>query len=224
MWTPDVKANQLADVISGVSPIRSLVNVGTGVADLVLLPIAQYRKDKRLVRGVQKGAGAFVKSTAMEAIKLGARLATGTQVILEQAEGVLGSSQDVQFDRIITAETLPSPILLPGPLGPEDERFNEGYDGPSIERISKYADQPDSVKEGVQTAYRSLTRNLNSAAQTILAVPMEVYERSGTEVRKAGLFHGLNRRLLVFHHRIGTRSCRCSCRPHCCLETHDWSK
>ena len=193
MWTPDVKANQLADVISGVSPIRSLVNVGTGVADLVLLPIAQYRKDKRLVRGVQKGAGAFVKSTAMEAIKLGARLATGTQVILEQAEGVLGAAgsfQDVQFDRTITAETLPSPILRPRPLGPEDEQFTEVYDGPSIERISKYADQPDSVKEGVQTAYRSLTRNLNSAAQTILAVPMEVYERSGTEVRRVDLFHG----------------------------------
>ena len=203
MWTPDVKANQLADVISGVSPIRSLVNVGTGVADLVLLPIAQYRKDKRLVRGVQKGAGAFVKSTAMEAIKLGARLATGTQVILEQAEGVLGaagSSQDVQFDRTITAETLPSPNLRPTPLGPEDERFGEVYDGPSIERISKYADQPEGVQEGVQTAYRSLTRNLNSAAQTILAVPMEVYERSGTEVRRADLFHRLNDYLLLLHY------------------------
>ena len=199
MWTPDVKANQLADVISGVSPVRSLVNVGTGVADLVLLPIAQYRKDKRLVRGVQKGAGAFVKSTAMEAIKLGARLATGTQVILEQAEGVLGA-QDVQFDHTITAETLPSPILRPRTLGPEDERFSEDYDGRSVERISKYADQPDSVKEGMQTAYRSLTRNLNSAAQTILAVPMEVYERSGTEVRRTDPFHGLNGHLLMLRH------------------------
>ena len=199
MWTPDVKANQLADVISGVSPVRSLVNVGTGVADLVLLPIAQYRKDKRLVRGVQKGAGAFVKSTAMEAIKLGARLATGTQVILEQAEGVLGA-QDVQFDHTITAETLPSPILRPRALGPEDERFGGDYDGRSVDRISKYADQPDSVKEGMQTAYRSLTRNLNSAAQTILAVPMEVYERSGTEVRRADPFHGFNGHLLMLRH------------------------
>lgn len=199
MWTPDVKANQLADVISGVSPVRSLVNVGTGVADLVLLPIAQYRKDKRLVRGVQKGAGAFVKSTAMEAIKLGARLATGTQVILEQAEGVLGA-QDVQFDHTITAETLPSPILRPRPLGSEDERFSEDYDEPSLERISKYADQPDGVKEGVQTAYRSLSRNLNSAAQTILAVPMEVYERSGTEVRRVDPFHKLSGHLLMLHH------------------------
>jgi autophagy-related protein 2 len=173
LWTPDVKATQLVDVISGVSPIRSVVNVGSGVADLVLLPIAQYKKDGRIVRGVQKGTTAFVKSTAMEAIKLGARLATGTQVILEQAESVLGG----QFTHPITAETVQSSPasghLSLAELGEEEE--------PS-DLISKYAGQPADVREGVQSAYRSLQRNLHSAAQTILAVPMEVYERSGNEV------------------------------------------
>ncbi|KAG8820739.1 autophagy- protein 2 [Serendipita sp. 400] len=119
MWTPDVKANQLADVISGVAPIRSIVNVGTGLADLVLLPIAQYKKDKRLVRGVQKGTAAFMKTTAMETIKLGARLATGTQVILEHAERALGADRGLLDDgrsigthgRTITTETLPSPTI-----------------------------------------------------------------------------------------------------------------
>ena len=76
------------DVISGVSPIRSAVNVGSGIADLVLLPIAQYKKDGRIIRGLQKGTTAFVKSTGVEAIKIGAQLATGTQVILESAERI----------------------------------------------------------------------------------------------------------------------------------------
>ncbi|OAX41967.1 hypothetical protein K503DRAFT_832684 [Rhizopogon vinicolor AM-OR11-026] len=164
LWTPDVKATQLVDVISGVAPIRSMVNVGSGVADLVLLPIAQYKKDGRIVRGVQKGTKAFVHSTAMEAIKLGARLATGTQVILEQAEGVLGG----QFQNSVTAETLHIP-------------YEDYGEGPDEELISRYATQPAGVTEGVQTAYRSLQRNLHSAAQTILAVPMEVYEKSGNE-------------------------------------------
>lgn len=166
LWTPDVKATQLVDVISGVAPIRSVVNVGSGVADLVLLPIAQYKKDGRIVRGLQKGTKAFVQSTAMEAIKLGARLATGTQVILEQAENVLGG----QFTDSVTAEALQIPY--------EDE----DAEGPEEDRISRYAGQPTGLKEGVQSAYRSLQRNLHSAAQTILAVPMEVYERSGHEV------------------------------------------
>jgi len=165
LWTPDVKATQLVDVISGVAPIRSVVNVGSGVADLVLLPIAQYKKDGRIVRGIQKGTKAFVQSTAMEAIKLGARLATGTQVILEQAENVLGG----QFKDSITAEALQIPYE------------NEDAEGSDEDLISRYAAQPGSLKEGVQSAYHSLTRNLHSAAQTILAVPMEVYERSGNE-------------------------------------------
>lgn len=169
LWTPDVKATQLVDVISGVAPIRSVVNVGSGVADLILLPIAQYRKDGRVVRGLQKGTTAFVKSTATEAVKLGARLATGTQVILEQAENVIGG----QFKDPVTTETLQMPTGV-------DERFGDDMDVDEL--ISRYADQPINVKEGVHSAYRSMKRNLHSAAQTILAVPMEVYERSGNEV------------------------------------------
>jgi len=167
LWTPDVKATQLAEVISGVAPIRSIVNVGSGVADLILLPIAQYKKDGRIVRGVQKGATAFVKSTATEAIKMGAKLATGTQVILEQAEGILGT----QYNPPITAE--PVQVSFGDDLSSEDE------DGADL--ISKYAQQPTDLREGVQSAYKSLQRNLSSAAQTILAVPMEVYERAGNE-------------------------------------------
>ena len=54
-----MKATQLADVISGVAPIRSVVNVGSGVADLVLLPIAQYKKDGRIVRDDEEGLGHY---------------------------------------------------------------------------------------------------------------------------------------------------------------------
>jgi autophagy-related protein 2 len=174
LWTPDVKATQLVDVISGVAPIRSVVNVGSGVADLVLLPIAQYKKDGRIVRGVQKGTTAFFKSTAVEAIKLGARLATGTQVILEQAEDVLGG----QFKNPVTTETVQP--MAGGDYGRYEQNTSDEDEPEDL--ISKYAEQPVDLKEGVQSAYKSLQRNLNSAAQTILAVPMEVYERSGNEV------------------------------------------
>ncbi|TFK76391.1 hypothetical protein BDN72DRAFT_785226 [Pluteus cervinus] len=174
LWTPDVKATQLVDVISGVAPIRSVVNVGSGVADLVLLPIAQYKKDGRIVRGVQKGTTAFIKSTAIEAVKLGARLATGTQVILEQAENVLGG----QFNQVVTTETVQISAF-------DDDGDQITYSEPEgddpPDRRSKYADQPIDVTEGVQVAVKGLRKNLNSAAQTILAVPMEVYERSGSE-------------------------------------------
>lgn len=170
IWTPDVKANQLADVISGVSPIRSMVNVGSGVADLILLPIEQYRKDGRVARGVQRGTSSFVKSTAMEMMKLGAKLATGTQVILEKAEGVLGGGSRFREEEVGEVGGVGS-----RPLESDDE-------GEIVDVVSRYANQPTDAREGVQAAYRSLSSNINSAAQTILAVPMEVYERSGENV------------------------------------------
>ncbi|KAK4049710.1 autophagy- protein 2 [Microbotryomycetes sp. JL201] len=171
IWTPDVKANQLADVISGIAPVRSVVNVGSGLANLVLLPIEQYRKDGRIVRGLQKGASSFAKQTTLEALNVGARLATGTQVILEQAESVLGAGK---FDRSIATETMTTASNVEGDLlelSQQDIR----------ELTSRYAQQPQDLRQGVESAYQSLGSNLRSAAQTILAVPMEVYERSGTE-------------------------------------------
>ena len=155
IWTPDVKANQLASVLAGIAPIRSVVNVGSGMADLVLLPIDQYRKDGRVLRGLQKGATSFSKSSALEALRLGARLATGTQVILEKAESIIGA-------RIGSTLNLEA-------VGPDARR-------------SRYASQPKTAAAGLKGAYEDLGDNLRTTAQTILAVPMEVYERSATDV------------------------------------------
>jgi len=77
------------------------------------------------------------------------------------------------FQQTVTTETIQ-----------EDDPFVAGDTsddaGPS-DAISRYADQPRDIAEGMHSAYRSLRKNFGSAAQTILAVPMEVYERSGDE-------------------------------------------
>lgn len=197
IWTPDVKANQLADFLSGINPVRSVVNVGHGVADLVLLPVAQYRKDGRLAKGLQRGGTRFAKSTAMEAIKLGARLATGTQVILEHAEHVLGGRIDAPSSSSgVGRSALPmsaegqsrSEWLLTATedMEEEDEEEQAGF-----EPLSRFSQQPEDVRVGLQTAYKSLSGNVRSAAETILAVPMEVYERS-SEVSSTTKLHNRN--------------------------------
>jgi len=184
IWTPDVKANQLADVISGIAPVRSVVNVGSGVANLVLLPIEQYRKDGRVVRGLQKGAQAFAKQTTLEAINVGAKLANGTQVILEQAEHVLGA----RFSQRITGQTLDSPRPSTSSIGDTLVDFGDLSDEEIKKVRSRFAEQPADLRQGVESAYKSLGDNFKEAAQTILAVPMEVYERSGNEVRSSALY------------------------------------
>ncbi|CAN0454063.1 unnamed protein product, partial [Scytosiphon promiscuus] len=44
-WVQDITSNQLHKFLAGTTAVRPLVTMGKGVADLVLLPVEQYRRD-----------------------------------------------------------------------------------------------------------------------------------------------------------------------------------
>ncbi|KAJ5374651.1 hypothetical protein N7517_006657 [Penicillium concentricum] len=150
IWMPDVKQNQLPGVLAGLAPIRSLVNVGGGVRDLVVVPMREYRKDGRIVRSIQKGALAFAKTTSNELVKLGAKLAIGTQTVLQGAEDMLTT--------------------------PKAPAFDDSLDEDEAKKISLYADQPVGVVQGLRGAFSGLERDLLLARDAIVAVPGEVVE------------------------------------------------
>ncbi|KAI0096069.1 ATG C terminal domain-containing protein [Nemania sp. FL0031] len=159
-WMPDVKRNQLPGVLAGLAPVRSLVNVGSGFKDLVEIPIREYKKDGRIVRSIGKGAAAFAKTTGTELVKLGAKLAVGTQYALQGAEGMLTNQPDSRE---------------PAEWEDEDTESEEP------KQISLYADQPTGVVQGLRGAYSSLARDLNLARDAIIAVPGEVMESGNAQ-------------------------------------------
>lgn len=160
IWMPDIKSNQLPGILAGLAPVRSLVNVGGGVRDLVVVPMREYQKDGRIVRSIQKGALAFARTTTGELVKLGAKLAIGTQTVLQGAEDFL---------------TDPGGQQVEAAGGWEDG----GLDEDEKKHISLYADQPVGVIHGLRGAYASLERDLVTAKDAIVAMPGEVME-SGT--------------------------------------------
>lgn len=160
IWMPDIKRNQLPGILAGLAPVRSLVNVGSGVRDLVVIPIQEYQKDGRIVRSLQKGALAFAKTTTSELVKLGAKLAIGTQTVLQGAEDLLTQPEAQRADV----------------AGGWEEA---GLDEDEKKHISLYADQPVGVIQGLRGAYASLERDLLTAKDAIVAIPGEVME-SGT--------------------------------------------
>ncbi|KAI1272475.1 ATG C terminal domain-containing protein [Xylaria sp. FL0933] len=159
-WMPDVKRNQLPGVLAGLAPVRSLVNVGSGFKDLVEIPIREYKKDGRIVRSIGKGAAAFAKTTGTELVKLGAKLAVGTQYALQGAEGILtkqpGARETTEWD-------------------------DEDTESEETKQISLYAYQPTGVVQGLRGAYSSLARDLNMARDAIIAVPGEVMESGNAQ-------------------------------------------
>lgn len=159
-WTPDVKRNQLPGVLAGLAPVRSLVNVGSGFKELVEIPIKEYRKDGRIVRSISKGAAAFARTTGTELVKLGAKLAVGTQYALQGAEGIL-TKQPHEHESA--------------------DWEDEDTESEEPKQISLYADQPTGVVQGLRGAYSSLARDLNLARDAIIAVPGEVMESGNAQ-------------------------------------------
>ncbi|ORY16593.1 hypothetical protein BCR34DRAFT_506945 [Clohesyomyces aquaticus] len=170
VWMPDVKRNQLPGVLSGLAAVRPIVNVGSGVRDLVVVPMREYRKDGRIVRSLQKGVYAFAKNTTSEAARLGAKLAIGTQNILEGAENFLNPQS--------SSPRLPAVIHDWDDLDAADESDNEPR------AVSNYANQPIGVRAGLRNAARYLERDLLTARDAIIAIPAEVMEE-GTGIGMA---------------------------------------
>ncbi|KAI0134523.1 ATG C terminal domain-containing protein [Xylariales sp. AK1849] len=160
IWMPDITRNQLPGVLAGLAPVRSLVNVGSGFKDLIEIPIKEYKKDGRIVRSIGKGAAAFAKTTGTEIVKLGAKMAVGTQQVLQGAEGMLVTQPDV-----------------PQVHWEEEEEV----DNEETKQISLYADQPTGVVQGLRGAYSSLARDLNVARDAIIAVPGEIMESASAQ-------------------------------------------
>jgi autophagy-related protein 2 len=161
VWMPDVKRNQLPTILAGLAPMRSLVNIGSGVRDVVAIPIREYKKDGRIVRSVQKGAFHFGRTTASELARLGAKVAIGTQNLLTGAEGLLAPQNAQSSGRAGGAAS----------SDPNDEDREP-------RAFSAYADQPLGVLAGLRSARRYLEHDLLTARDALIAVQGEVLESS----------------------------------------------
>ncbi|EME82574.1 uncharacterized protein MYCFIDRAFT_203313 [Pseudocercospora fijiensis CIRAD86] len=170
IWMPDIKRNQLPRVLAGLAPVRSLVNIGSGMRDVVAIPVREYKKDGRIVRSIQKGAFHFGKTTASELARLGAKVALGTQTMLANAEEFLapeasasrrpGSARHVSSDQ-----------------GWHDVASDD--DEPEQRVVSAYANQPLGVLSGLKSARRYLEHDLLTAKDALIAVQGEVLESRG---------------------------------------------
>ncbi|KAM9294636.1 LOW QUALITY PROTEIN: autophagy-related protein 2 homolog B [Gastrophryne carolinensis] len=149
-WLTDIKKNQLPGILGGVGPMHSLVQLVQGLKDLVWLPIEQYCKDGRIVRGFQKGAASFGTSTAMAALELTNRVVQTIQAAAETA-----------YDMVSPG---PSPIELK-----RAKRFSH----------HRLAHQPVDLREGVAKAYTVVKEGITDTAQTIYETAAREHENRG---------------------------------------------
>ncbi|XP_011343662.1 autophagy-related protein 2 homolog B isoform X2 [Ooceraea biroi] len=149
-WLQDIKKNQLPSLLGGVGPMYSVVQLFQGIRDLFWLPIEQYQKDGRIVRGLQRGANSFTTCTAMAALELTCRIVQALQTTAE------------------TAYDMVSP-------GPSVRCKTKGHKG----RRKRY-NQPLDIREGVANAYTLVKEGLGETATQLVRVASEEHEHKGT--------------------------------------------
>jgi autophagy-related protein 2 len=164
IWMPDITGNQLPSVLSGLAAVRPIVDVGSGFRELIEIPYGEYAKDGRIMRGISKGAFRFAKRTGTELVRMGAKLAVGTQNALEGAEAMLGPSSASAVRR-----------------RPKKEVSADDDDGDDVESeyrapLSRYAAAPTNVVQGIRMGYQSLRHDLNMARNAAIAIPAEIME------------------------------------------------
>ncbi|KAG6516223.1 hypothetical protein ZIOFF_026676 [Zingiber officinale] len=147
-WLEDIAHNQVRELLKGLPPIKSLFAVSSGTKKLVSLPVKSYKKDKKLLKGMQRGAMAFVKSVSIEAVGLGVHLAAGAHDILLQTEYILTS--------------------VPAYRPLSDIKRN---------KASIRSDQPENVQEAIQQAYDSLSDGFSRTTSALLGTPLKAYQR-----------------------------------------------
>ncbi|XP_062892347.1 autophagy-related protein 2 homolog A isoform X4 [Mobula hypostoma] len=150
-WLIDIRKNQLPGILGGVGPMHSVVQLFHGLRDLFWLPIEQYRKDGRIIRGLQRGAASFGTSTASAALELSNRLVQAIQATAETVYDILS----------------PTPPVTKAIM---DQRYLKRY-----RRIQ----QPADLREGVAKAYDTVREGVIDTAQTICDVATRGHEQKG---------------------------------------------
>ncbi|KAL5009376.1 hypothetical protein ScPMuIL_014957 [Solemya velum] len=149
-WLTDIKKNQLPSILGGVGPMYSFVQIAQGIRDLFWLPVEQYRKDGRIVRGIQRGASSFTTSTAMAVLELTNRLVQTVQYVAE-----------VTFD-----------MVSPGPsVRTRGTRL--------LQKQHNRSAQPTDLREGVTYAYIALKEGIKDTTQNIVDVATKEHEQKG---------------------------------------------
>lgn len=150
-WLTDIRKNQLPGILGGVGPMHSVVQLFHGLRDLFWMPIEQYRKDGRIIRGLQRGAASFGTSTASAALELSNRLVQAIQATAETVYDILSPTPPV------------SKALM-------DKKYA---------RRLKRNKQPADLREGVAKAYDTVREGVIDTAQTICDVAARGHEQKG---------------------------------------------
>ena len=145
-WLTDIRQNQIPQILGGVGPMHSVLQLMQGVKDLVLMPVEQYQKDGRILRGLQRGAHSFTSSTAMSILDMTNRLL-----------GVIKFAAELAFDIMS-----PEGTVVPGKIAHHPSLGQRRAGGSTQMRR-----RPNDMREGVFNAFAIVQEGFDETARSL---------------------------------------------------------
>jgi autophagy-related protein 2 len=141
-WLADIRQNQIPQILGGVGPMHSVLQLVQGLKDLVLMPVEQYQKDGRILRGLQRGAHSFTSSTAMSLLDITNRFL-----------GVIKFAAELAFDI----------------MSPEGTVVQGKLPHPSVGRRRAVGAlrRPNDMREGVFNAFAIVQEGFDETARSL---------------------------------------------------------
>ena len=149
----DIYSNQMHKVISGTAPFRGISNIGAGLQDLMLIPMKDYRKTGGVIKELRRGTASLLRTLTREALH------ASHKITMFVARGL----------------TELTSIADPGSSNTTHINTNRKDKKPTLIQNN----QPTNAKIGLEKGLQSLTREVNIAFDTIVALPIKQYERDG---------------------------------------------
>uniref|UniRef100_A0A5S6QFN4 Autophagy-related protein 2 n=1 Tax=Trichuris muris TaxID=70415 RepID=A0A5S6QFN4_TRIMR len=69
-WLTDIRQNQLLSIVGSVGPLHNISEIAQGIRDLFWMPVDEFRRDGRIIRGLHRGAHSFGITTAAALLEL----------------------------------------------------------------------------------------------------------------------------------------------------------
>ena len=148
-WLADIRSGQLPALLGGVGPMHAFLQLVYGVRDLVLLPLEQYKKDGRIVRGLQKGTTSFIHSTTLSFLDVTNKFLNVVKFAAELAFDVMSPDGCVVYGK------LPHPV-----------RDCKRKAGRAIVRRSRGT--PADLREGMLGAVQLLREGFDETARSLV--------------------------------------------------------
>ena len=128
--------------------MHAFLQMVCGIRDLILLPLEQYKKDGRIVRGLQKGTTSFTHSTTLSFLDVTNKFLNVVKFVAELAFDVMSP------EGCVVAGKLPHPV-----------RDCKRRAGRAIVRRSRGT--PADVREGMLGAVQLLREGFDETARSL---------------------------------------------------------